>query len=50
LLPENLRARDRWQGDVSGGPIDYRWGQTQVILNDILQGLSSGQDGSQSDA
>lgn len=50
LLPENLRARDRWQGDASGGPIDYRWGQTQVILNDILQGLSSGQDGSQSDA
>ncbi len=50
LLPENLRARDRWQGDASGGPIDYRWGQTQVIVNDILRGLSSGQDGSQSDA
>lgn len=50
LLPENLRARDRWQGDASGGPIDYRWGQTQVILNDILRGLSSGQDGSRTDA
>lgn len=50
LLPENLRARDRWQGDASGGPIDYRWGQTQVILNDILRGLSSGQAWSQSDA
>ncbi len=50
LLPENLRARDRWQGDASGGPIDYRWGQTQVIVNDILRGLSSGQDGSQRDA
>lgn len=50
LLPENLRARDRWQGDASGGPIDYRWGQTQVILNDILRGFSLGQDGSQHDA
>lgn len=39
LLPENLRARDRWQGDPSGGPIDYRWGQSQIILNDILRGL-----------
>ncbi len=45
LLPENVRARDRWQGDASGGPIDYRWGQTQVILNDILRGLSPGSDG-----
>jgi hypothetical protein len=50
LLPENLRARDRWQGDASGGPIDYRWGQTQVILNDILRGLAAGPDGSQRDA
>jgi hypothetical protein len=40
LLPENLRARDRWQGDPSGGPIDYRWGQSQIILNDILRGLA----------
>lgn len=50
LLPENLRARDRWLGDASGGPIDYRWGQTQVILNDILRGLSSGQETSKHDA
>ena len=50
LLPENLRARDRWQGDASGGPIDYRWGQTQVILNDILRGLTAESDGSERDA
>lgn len=45
LAPENLRARDRWEGDASGAMIDYRWGQTQVILNDILRGLSSGEQG-----
>ncbi len=50
LLPENLRARDRWQGDASGGPIDYRWGQTQIILNDILRGLSPGSHGGASHA
>jgi hypothetical protein len=50
LLPENLRARDRWQGDASGGPIDYRWSQTRVILNDILRGLAAAPDGSHRDA
>lgn len=50
LLPENLRARDRWQGDASGGPIDYRWGQTQVILNDILRGLAAESDRSRRNA
>ncbi|MGE3108403.1 MAG: DUF6361 family protein [Phycisphaerales bacterium] len=42
LRPENLRARDRWQGDVDGGPMDFRWGQTRTILNDILRGLHGG--------
>lgn len=50
LLPENMRARDRWEGDASGGPIDYRWGQTQIILNDILRGLTSVATGSASHA
>lgn len=39
LRPDNLRARDRWQGDADGGPMDFRWGQTRTILNDILRGL-----------
>jgi hypothetical protein len=42
LRPENLRARDRWQGDVDGGPMDFRWGPTRTILNDILDGLHDG--------
>ncbi|MBL8756792.1 MAG: hypothetical protein JNK15_26075 [Planctomycetes bacterium] len=41
LLPENLRARDRWVGNAGIGPLDYRWGRTSVIVNDILQGLAS---------
>ena len=39
LRPENHRARDRWQGDAGGRPMDYRWGPTQVIVNDIIAGL-----------
>jgi hypothetical protein len=50
LLPENLRARDRWQGDPSGSPIDYRWGQSQIILNDILRGLARHSGGGTSHA
>jgi hypothetical protein len=40
LLPENLRARDRWLGNAGIAPLDYRWGRTRTIVNDILQGLS----------
>jgi hypothetical protein len=36
LRPENLRARDRWQGSVTSGPMDYRWSQSRTVLNDIL--------------
>ncbi|HKQ50443.1 MAG TPA: DUF6361 family protein [Phycisphaerae bacterium] len=39
LRPENTRARDCWQGDGSGRPMDFRWRQTQIILNDIIRGL-----------
>ena len=39
LIPENHRARDRWQRDVGGGAIDYRWGPAQIVLNDIIAGL-----------
>lgn len=42
LRPENVRARDRWQGDADSRPMDFRWTQSQVILNDILQGLHGG--------
>ena len=50
LLPDNLRARDRWQGDASGGPMDYRWGSTQTILNDIVRGLAQSDEGMGHDA
>lgn len=39
LRPENQRARDRWQGDAEGGPMDFRWGPTRIIVNDIMVGL-----------
>lgn len=39
LRPDNLRARDRWQGDPQGGPMDFRWSRTRTIVNDIVRGL-----------
>lgn len=39
LRPENQRARDQWQGDAEGGPMDYRWGPSRTIVNDIIMGL-----------
>lgn len=39
LLPENHRARDRWQRDVSDAGMDYRWGPAKIVLNDIIEGL-----------
>lgn len=50
LLPANLRARDRWQGDAGGGPMDYRWGPTQIIINDIVQGIARSDGGANGDA
>ena len=38
LRTENVRGRDRWQGNVSSGLMDYRWSQSRLILNDILRG------------
>lgn len=46
LNPENQRGRDRWQGDASGGPMDFRWGPTRIVVNDILAGLNGGRGGS----
>jgi hypothetical protein len=45
LRAENQRARDRWQGDADAFRIDYRWGRTQVIVNDIVRGLPDGREG-----
>jgi hypothetical protein len=45
LAPENQRGRDLWQGGVATAPMDYRWGQTKVIVNDILRGLHGAPDG-----
>jgi hypothetical protein len=44
LVPDNHRARDRWQGDAGGGPMDYRWGSSQIILNDIVRGIAGGRE------
>lgn len=46
LIRENHRVRDRWQRDVGGGAMDYRWGPAQIVLNDIIAGLhGSAEDG-----
>lgn len=50
LQPDNLRARDRWQGDAGGGPMDYRWGPSQIIINDIVRGIASSKGGEARDA
>jgi hypothetical protein len=50
LQPDNLRARDRWQGDAGGGPMDYRWRSTQVIINDIVRGIAGSKGGEDPDA
>jgi len=50
LRPENQRARDRWQGDAEGGPMDYRWGSTRIIVNDIMVGLHGAADEGTPDA
>lgn len=39
LIRDNRRGRDLWQGGADIASMDYRWGQSQVILNDILRGL-----------
>lgn len=38
LRPDNLRARDQWRGDPRTGPMDFRWGRTKSIVNDIIRG------------
>ena len=45
LVRENRRGRDLWQGDAGVFRMDYRWGQSEVILNDILRGLLAGEAG-----
>lgn len=50
LLPENHRARDRWQRDVSDGGMDYRWGPAKIVLNDIIDGLHGAPRGSDAHA
>lgn len=43
LIRDNRRGRDLWQGGADISSMDYRWGQSQVILNDILRGLLAGE-------
>jgi hypothetical protein len=50
LRPDNLRARDLWQGDGGAGPMDYRWGPSQIIINDIVRGIASSKGGEASHA
>jgi hypothetical protein len=37
----NRQALLLWQGDAGSRQIDFRWGVTQEIANDILEGLRS---------
>lgn len=39
---ENPRALELWNGAAGAYQLDYRWGTSQVLLNDILIGLKSG--------
>jgi len=43
LIHDNRRGRDLWQGTADISSMDYRWGQSQVILNEILRGLLAGE-------
>lgn len=38
---DNPRALEMWDGEVGAGvfKLDYRWGRTQTLINDILRGL-----------
>lgn len=36
----NSRALADWNGQSYAASFDYRWGRTQVLLNDILRGLA----------
>ena len=41
---ENPRALELWNGAAGAYRIDYRWGVSQRLLNDILIGLKSGEN------
>ena len=36
---DNPRARELWSGASGTSPLDYRWGITQALISDILDGL-----------
>ena len=38
---DNPRAQEQWQGASGAAQLDYRWGITQQLLDDIFTGLDS---------
>jgi hypothetical protein len=36
---DNQRALELWNGSSGTGQLDYRWGQIQLLIDDILRGL-----------
>jgi hypothetical protein len=41
---DNPRALELWNGAAGAYRLDYRWGVSQALLNDILTGLKTGGD------
>lgn len=37
---DNQRAREIWKGDAGTGVLDYRWGISKIIINDIVSGIN----------
>lgn len=40
----NQRALDMWGGFSGAQQLDFRWGTSQLIINDIVEGLAGGND------
>lgn len=39
---DNVRARELWSGNAGTNRLNYRWKVAQVIVSDIIKGLSTG--------
>ena len=41
---DNPRALELWSGAAGTDPLSYRWSQAQLIVHDVLRGLTRGRD------
>ena len=46
----NASARERWNENSGTAPMDFRWGRTRLIVNDIFDGLNRSADTDGEDA